>query len=96
MEREYKMPRIVLKKLKEMVDYNVEGPNTEDAVLDAASELGYEVEDETTTRHHGSEEGGYMHNVKVVNKDGCVAWLHFNHPAPAYARHNDEWYWYPM
>ena len=64
MIREKAMPRTIKNRLNK-IDCNVEGENTEAAVLDLASELGYEVEDENSSRR--TEEGGYMHNVKVVN-----------------------------
>lgn len=93
MSREKVMPRIVKNKLNK-IDCNVEGENTEAAVLDLASELGYEVEEEFDGRRN--EEGGFMHNVKVVNDEGRVAWIHFNHPSPEYAHRNGEWFWYIM
>lgn len=96
MIREKRMPLFIQKKIRDSVDYNTEGANTEMAVLLKASELGYEMEEENVYHHHGSEEGGWMHNVKLVDGEGHVGWLHFNHPAPAYAKRNGEWYWYIM
>ena len=93
MAREKVMPRIVKNKLNK-IDCNVEGENTEAAVLDLASELGYEIEEEFDGRRN--EEGGFMHNVKVVNDEGRVAWIHFNHPCPDYAHRKGEWFWYIM
>ena len=91
MIREKAMPRTIKNRLNK-IDCNVEGENTEAAVLDLASELGYEVEDENSGPRN--EEGGYMHNVKVVNDEGRVAWIHFNHPGHNYAHRKGEWFWY--
>lgn len=93
MAREKVMPRIVKNQLNK-IDCNVEGENTESAVLDLASELGYEV----VADYDGSrdKEGGFCHNVKVMDDDGHSAWIHFNHPGPDYANHNGEWFWYIM
>lgn len=91
--KEKVMPRSVRNQLNK-IDCNVEGENTESCVLDLASELGYEVEDEYDGNR--DKEGGYMHNVKVVNAEGHVAWIHFNHPGPDYANRNGEWFWYIM
>ena len=93
MIREKAMPRTIKNRLNK-IDCNVEGENTQAAVLDLASELGYEVEDENSGKRN--EEGGYMHNVKVVNDEGRVAWIHFNHPGHNYAHRKGEWFWYIM
>lgn len=101
--KERNMPRIIVKQLENAADYMEEGENIENAILDKASELGYEVEDEYS-RPNRDEEGAYMHNVKLVKVDydsmgnevAYVGWCHFNHPAPQYAKRNSEWFWYVM
>ena len=103
MEREYKMPKAIENKLRTIYDAEKDGECAEQAVIDAASELGYEVEDETTTQDT-HESGTWMHNVKFVKREPQgnsvgretvhVGWAHFNHPGPEYAKHRDEWYMY--
>ena len=103
MDREYNMPKAIQNKLHDIYVSEKHGDCAEQAVLDAASELGYEVEDETETRSR-NEKGTYMHNVKLVKREPQgnsvwretihSAWAHFNHPGPEYANHRDEWYMY--
>ena len=100
MEREYSMPRIIQKKLHDIYDAEKHGDLAEAALLDAASELGYEVEDEKDSQRN-RDDGGYMHDVKLVKRepgrygDVChVAWAHFNQPGPDYEDRRDEWYMY--
>ena len=100
MSREYKMPKTIENKLRAIYDAEKHGDIAEVAVIDAASELGYEVEDETET-HTPTERGTWMHNVKFVKREPgpwgekvSVGWAHFNHPGPDYEDHRDEWYMY--
>ena len=93
MVREKVMPRIIKNKLY-VIDCLIGGENTEDSVLDLASELGYEVVEEYDGRM--TKEGGFCHNVKVMDDDGHSAWIHFNHPGPDYANIPGEWFWYIM
>lgn len=100
MEHEYKMPRAIQNKLHDIYVSEKHGDLAELAVLDAASELGYEVEDETDTPSK-NEEGTVMHNVKLVKREPGkygdvvhVGWAHFNHPGPEYEDYRDEWYMY--
>ena len=100
MDREYPMPRAIRNKLHDIFEAEEDGQAAEEALLDAASELGYEVEDEKDSQRN-RDDGGYMHDVKLVNRepgrygDVCrVGWAHFNHPGPDYAHRRDEWYMY--
>ena len=99
MDREYNMPKAIQNKLHDVYTREADPMAAEQAVIDAASELGYEVEDERESRNR--EEGGFMWNVKLVKRepgkygDVChVGWAHFNHPADKYAHRRDEWYMY--
>lgn len=103
MEREYKMPKAIENKLHAIYDAEEYGDCAEQAVIDAASELGYEVEDERESQRNRGD-GGYMHDVKLVKREPQgnsvwretihSAWAHFNHPGPEHASHRDEWYMY--
>ena len=100
MEREYPMPRAIQNKLPDIFEAEEDGQAAEAALLDAASELGYEVEDEKDSQRN-RDDGGYMHDVKLVKRepgkygDVCrVGWAHFNQPGPDYAHRRDEWYMY--
>lgn len=103
MEREYKMPRAVENELYAVYNAVECGENAENAVLDAASKLGYEVEDETE-HHCRTEKGTWMHNVKLVKREPQansvwletvhVGWAHFNHPCAELAHRRGEWYMY--
>lgn len=101
--REYAMPRFLQKKLHDIADSTENGEDVENAVIMAASELGYEVEDESTTPAK-NEEGTYLHNVKLVKREPTVygaekvnsIWAHFNNPGPEYRKHRGEWYFYFM
>ena len=100
MDREYPMPRIIQKKLHDIYDAEKHGDLAEAALLDAASELGYEIEDEKDSQRN-RDDGGYMHDVKLVKRvagrygDVChVAWAHFNQPGPDYEDRRGEWYMY--
>lgn len=97
MPHEYKMPRTIENKLHEVYDNEENGECAEEAVLDAASELGYEVEDETETKSR-TEPGSFVHNVKLVRREpgpwgevAHIGWAHFNHPATEYAHRRGEW-----
>ena len=99
-DREYNMPRAIQKKLHDIYDAEKHGDLAEIALLDAASELGYEVEDENDTPSK-EEKGTVLHNVKLVKRepgkygDVChVGWAHFNHPGPDYEDRRGEWYMY--
>ena len=99
-EREYGMPRAIQKKLHDIYDAEKHGDLAEAALLDAASELGYEIEDEKDSQRN-RDDGGYMHDVKLVKRepgrygDVCrVGWAHFNHPGPDYEDRRGEWYMY--
>ena len=98
-EREYQMPKAIQNKLHDIYTLEENPIAAEQAVIDAASELGYEVEDERESRNR--EEGGFMWNVKLVKREPGkygdvlhVGWAHFNHPADQYAKRRDEWYMY--
>ena len=98
-EREYNMPKAIQNRLHDIYEKEENPIAAEQAVIDAASELGYEVEDERESRNR--EEGGFMWNVKLVKRepgkygDVChVGWAHFNHPGDKYAHRRDEWYMY--
>ena len=103
MEREYNMPKAIQNRLYEVYQKEKDGACAEQAVLDAASELGYEVEDENDSQRN-RDDGGYMHDVKLVKREPQgnsvwretihSAWAHFNHPGPEYAHRRDEWYMY--
>lgn len=100
MEREYNMPRAVQNELYAVYNAVECGENAENAMLDAASKLGYEVEDETE-HHCRTEKGTWMHNIKLVKREPNgdretvhSAWAHCNHPAPELARRRGEWYMY--
>ena len=100
MDREYSMPRAIQKKLHDIYAAEEHGECAEQAVIDAASELGYEVEDEKDSQRN-RDDGGYMHDVKLVKRepgrygDVChVGWAHFNHPGDEYAHRRGEWYMY--
>ena len=100
MDREYSMPRAIRNKLHDIFEAEKDGQAAEEALLDAASELGYEIEDEKDSQRN-RDDGGYMHDVKLVKRepgeygDVCrVGWAHFNHPGPDYAHRRDEWYMY--
>ena len=87
------MRRCEQRKLEKCVPSDVDGSEVEEIVLNSASEMGYEVEDEYDTQQVG---GGVMHNVKVVNSEGRSAWIHFNRPSSEYASNKGEWFWYIM
>lgn len=100
MDREYSMPRAIQNKLHAIFDAEKHGDLAEAALLDAASELGYEVEDVRESQH-GRDDDGLMRDVKLVKRepgkygDVChVVWAHFNHPGPDYKNRRDEWYMY--
>ena len=100
MSREYKMPRAIENKLHAVYDAEKHGDIAEAALLDAASELGYEVEDVRESQQ-GRDDDGYMRDVKLVKREPGpwgekvnVGWAHFNHPGPEHASHRDEWYMY--
>ena len=100
MEREYKMPRAIQNKLHDIYDAEKHGDLAEAALLDAASDLGYEVEDVRESQQ-GRDDDGYMRDVKLVKREPGpwgekvnVGWAHFNHPGPEHASHRDEWYMY--
>lgn len=100
MSREYKMPRTIQKKLHDIYDAEKQGDIAEAALLDAASDLGYEVEDVRESQQ-GRDDDGYMRDVKLVKREPGpwgekvnVGWAHFNHPGPEHASHRDEWYMY--
>ena len=100
MEREYPMPRVIQKKLHDIFDAEEDGQAAEEALLDAASELGYEVEDEKDSQRN-RDDGGFMRDVKLVKREPGkygdvlhVGWAHFNQPGPDYAHRRDEWYMY--
>ena len=100
MSREYKMPRAIQNKLHDIYDAEKHGDIAEAALLDAASELGYEVEDVRESQQ-GRDDDGYMRDVKLVKREPGpwgekvnVGWAHFNHPGPEHASHRDEWYMY--
>jgi hypothetical protein len=99
-EHEYNMPKAIQNRLHEIYNAEKHGECAEQAVIDAASELGYEVEDEKESQRD-REDGGYMWDVKFVKRepgkygDVChVGWAHFNNPGPEYAHRRDEWYMY--
>lgn len=99
--REKRMPRYVEKQLRDSVDCQVYGADTEEALLLAASRLGYEV-DEEISRTGNAEEESTTHSVKIVKRDineyGVEVvyynWVHFNHPGPAYRKFKGEWFYY--
>ena len=100
MEREYNMPRHIQNKLHAIYDAEKDGECAEQAMIDAASELGYEVEDEKDSQRN-RDDGGYMHDVKLVKREPGphgdvlhVGWAHFNQPGPDYAHRRGEWYMY--
>jgi len=100
MSREYKMPMAIENKLRAIYDAEKHGDLAEAALLDAASELGYEIEYEKDSQRN-RDDGGYMHDVKLVKRepgrygDVCrVAWAHFNQPGPDYVDRRGEWYMY--
>ena len=100
MDRKYPMPRAIQNKLHAIFDAEKHGDLAEAALLDAASEFGYEVEDVRESQH-GRDDDGHMRDVKLVKRepgqygDVChVAWAHFNHPGPDYEDRRDEWYMY--
>ena len=100
MPHEYRMPRAIRDKLHAVYEKQERGDRGEVAVLEAASELGYEVEDATETPSK-TEPGSYSRDVKLVKREpgpwGEVvhaAWAHFNHPGRDYEDHRDEWYMY--
>lgn len=100
MSREYKMPHAIEKKLHAIYDAEPDGSCGESAVVDAASELGYEIEDERDSQRT-RDGGGYMHDVKFVKREPGpwgevvhVGWAHFNRPGPQYAHRRGEWYMY--
>ena len=102
-DREYNMPKFIQNKLHDIYAAEKQGECAEEAVIDAASELGYEVEDERDSQRN-RDDGGYMHDVKFVKREPQgnsvwretihSAWAHFNHPGPEYAHRRDEWYMY--
>ena len=96
------MPRAIRNKLHEIYVGEKHGDLAEEAVLDAASELGYEVEEDKESQRN-RDEGGYMRDVKLVKREPGpwgevvhVGWAHFNHPGPDYEDRRDEWYMYIM
>ena len=96
------MPRAVEKKLHEIYEAEKDGECAESALIDAASEMGYEVEDEKDSQRN-RDDGGFMHDVKLVKREPGkygdvlhVGWAHFNHPGPQYAHRRGEWYMYFM
>ena len=100
MDREYPMPKAIKNRLYDIYAAEKQGECAEEAVIDAASELGYEVEDEKDSQRN-RDDGGYMHDVKFVKRepglygDVCrVGWAHFNHPGPDYEDRRGEWYMY--
>lgn len=100
MDREYKMPKAIENNLHDVYVTEKDGECAEQAVIDASSDLGYEVEDERESQKN-RDDGGFMHDVKLVKRELCpwgekvnVGWAHFNHPGPEYAKHRDEWYMY--
>ena len=94
------MPRAIRNKLHDIFEAEEDGRAAEEALLDAASELGYEVEDEKDSQRN-RDDGGYMHDVKLVKREPGkygdvlhVGWAHFNQPGPRYEHRRDEWYMY--
>ena len=100
MSREYKMPRAIQKKLHDIYDAEKHGDLAEAALLDAASDLGYEVEDERVSQQDRGD-GGFMRDVKLVKRETGpwgevvhVGWAHFNQPGKDYEDKRGEWYMY--
>ena len=94
------MPKSIENKLHAIYDAEEYGDCAEQAVIDAASEFGYEVEDEKVSQQDRGD-GGFMRDVKLVKREPGplgekvnVGWAHFNHPGSEQASHRDEWYMY--
>lgn len=100
MTREYKMPKAIENKLHAIYDAEKHGDIAEEAVIDAASELGYEVEDVKVSQQDRGD-GGFMRDVKFVKREPSawgevvhVGWAHFNQPGKDYEDKRGEWYMY--
>ena len=100
MPHEYRMPRAIRDKLHAVYEKQERGDRGEVAVLEAASELGYEVEDATETQST-TEPGSYSRNVQLGRREPGpwgekvnVGWAHFNYPAKEYAHRRSEWFMY--
>ena len=94
------MPKAIENKLHAIYAGEKHGDIAEEAVIDAASKLGYEVEDENVSQQDRGD-GGFMRDVKFVKREPGpwgekvnVGWAHFNQPGPDYEDRRGEWYMY--